>query len=211
MKRIILLATLLVTVSFSSFSQEFEGKGDVYLNVGIGLLDNQGKGYDYHGISKVELPAFNLSLDFGIHKWITVGPYFGLQTRSFKSDYYDRWDGSPSRHIKGTDLRIRETWLNFGGRGLFMVTPFLNEVANTNLPENLHLYAGILLGLEYYHKNVRYNDRGEVSYSHNNVAGSAALLAAGARYMFSPGFGAYLELYPIGHSSVINTGLSFKF
>lgn len=211
MKRIILLATLLFTVSFSSFSQEFEGKGDLYLNVGVGLWENQGRGYNYHGINKISLPTFNLSLDIGIHKWITVGPYIGFKTRSFKSDYYNYWDGSPSRLINGTDLKIRETWLNFGGRGTFMITPFLNEVANTNLPTNLHLYAGVLLGLDYYHKSVKYRDNGDVSYNHNNLTGSAALLAAGARYMFTPGIGAYLEVYPFGHSSFINTGFSFKF
>lgn len=204
MKRIILLATLLVTVSFSSFSQGFEGKGDIYLNLGVGLVDNIGNGYSFPLNNKVELPAFNANVDIGIHKWITVGPYLSYKTRSFKGGNNHWIDGRWSN-------KVNESWFYFGARATFKITPFLNEAANMNLPEELDLYAGVLAGMNFYHKRTSSADADFSDYTVTTTNAHAALLAAGARYFFTPAFGAYLEVYPFGYTSVFNTGLSFKF
>ncbi len=211
MKKIILIASLLLTATFSSFAQGFE-KGDVYLNLGIGLFDKVGhEGYFNYLGNKTEVPTFNLSADIGIHKWITVGPYLSYNTRFFKGGGYGMGvDHHWSHHGEWRDWKVNETWFYFGARATFKLTPFLNEVANTNIPENLDLYAGLLVGLNIYHKKVK-----DVTYSYKynttTTDAHAALLGAGARYMFSKNFSVYLEVYPFGYTSVLNTGISFKF
>lgn len=203
MKRVIFIATFLLGATFQSFSQGFEGKGDMYLNIGIGIFDNVGNGYSFPLNSKVELPTFNANLDIGVHKWITVGPYLSYNTRSFKGG--PSWiDGRPSD-------RVRETWFYFGARGTFKITPFLNEVANMNIPDDLDLYAGVLAGINIYHKKTKSADAAYSDYTVNTTDGHGALLGAGARYFFTQGFGVYLEIYPIGYTDVLNTGFSFKF
>lgn len=203
MKKIILIASLLLTATFSSFAQGFE-KGDVYLNLGIGLIDHVGTGYSFPLSSKIGLPSFNASVDIGIHKWITVGPYISYKTRFFKG-------GDPTWIDGRVSDRVNESWFYFGARGTFKLTPFLNEVANTNIPENLDLYAGVIVGANIYHKRTRSAIDGVSDYTLSTTGAHGGLLAAGARYMFSESFAVYLEVYPFGYTSVLNTGLSFKF
>lgn len=203
MKRIVLIASLFLTATFSSFAQGFE-KGDVYLNLGVGLVDHVGNGYSFPLNNKVGLPAFNASVDIGIHKWITVGPYLSYKTRLFK--------GGESHWIDGRlSDKVNESWYYFGARATFQITPFLNEVANTNIPENLDLYAGVLAGVNLYHKRTRSSVDAVDDYRVTTANGHASLLAAGARYKFSESFGVYLEVYPFGYTSLLNTGLSIKF
>lgn len=202
MKRIIFIASLFLTATFSSFAQGFE-KGDVHLNLGVGLVDHVGNGYSFPLNNKVGLPAFNASVDIGIHKWITIGPYLSYKTRLFK--------GGQS-HFDGRDVdKVNESWYYFGARATFQITPFLNEIANTNIPDNLDLYAGVLVGANIYHKRSRAALDHESDYTLTTTGGHASLLAAGARYRFAENFGVYLEVYPFGYTSLLNTGLSIKF
>lgn len=210
MKRVIFIVAFLLGATFQSFSQGYNGKGDILLNLGVGLADNVGHGgyFDYVG-SRNEFPTLNISADFGVHKWITVGPYLGWHHRNInapRTPYTVNIDG----RYNSREWRITESWTYFGARGIFMFTPFLNEVANANIPDDLHLYSGLLLGMNYYHKN-RIDQEFNNKYPFSVSDIHAALLAAGARYMFTQGFGAYLELYPIGYMSSVNLGLSFKF
>jgi hypothetical protein len=205
MRKYILALVCLLSLNFSSvFAQGFDGKGNVMWNFGVGLFANRGGYFDYLG-SKVEFPAFVTSLEFGIHDYVSIGPYFAWQHRSFRGTnridnlYYSEWT-------------VRENWFNFGAKAAFHFTPFLNDKARTHIPEELDLYAGIWAGMSVYDKG-RYDERAGRSYPVRANAGpSAGILVAGARYFFSDRFGAFVEFTPITDDiHWVQTGFALSF
>ena len=87
--KLLLVAAIVFTASFASAQARYD-KGDMLLNVGLGL------GYYYGGGGGVPLMA---SLEFGVNDVITVGPYFGYTSRGYTG--------------------FRYTFLDFGVRGSY--------------------------------------------------------------------------------------------
>jgi len=209
-KNVLLIFSVLVLFASPSFGQGYEGKGDVMLNLGIGLLGNRGNYFDnynnYNNYNSTKLPAIISSLEFGVHDYISVGPYLSWQHRWFG------YDNGYNYHKK-----IRESWTNFGARASFHFTSFLNDKLRTAIPENLDLYAGVFLGMDIYHKttiqNYDYDNISDTREGEASAGATTGLIAAGARYYFSPGFGVFLEVSPFywGSLNYIETGFAFKF
>lgn len=222
MKTHVLVILVFTFFATSSFAQSFEGKGDVYWNFGIGVFDKIGHGGYFNYLTanngtKINLPTFTTSLDFGIHRYVTIGGFLAVHHRSFH--YSDPNNAIGVDNLRSsTGWHVAETWWNFGGRGMFMISNLLRDETSINLPDQLDFYAGLLAGVSVYHKK-RHDDMRGASYPYTLSAGTLTFMAIGGRWMFNDAFGAYFEVYPVGVSSndsfdylsTISTGFNLKF
>lgn len=132
MKKITILL-FVVLLGWQANAQKCFEKGNVLLNPGVGLLSNYvGNGYGY-GVH----PSFFFSADFGVHDYVSVGPYVG------------------------TNLYKDALGVAFGARGNFHWWQLLDDKVSKDLKQNqLELYATLWLGYQIYrfdnYNNSRY-------------------------------------------------------
>ncbi|MFN3404877.1 MAG: hypothetical protein ACK40G_12330 [Cytophagaceae bacterium] len=203
MKKLLVLTGLLcgMLICNYGYAQGFKGEGDKVFQAGLAAVRYPGN-YFGHLSSTGFFPPVFMSFDYGIHDYVSIGAYSYLFSRSFAGN------GWVDGHW-GTNWRVRETWWGIGGRAAFHLTPFLNDVARTRIPEELHLYGGVYLGLDNYFKSRNSDQRHYDSY----YAGGPALgPMVGARYFFTRGFGVYAEARAdIFHTvSFATIGISLK-
>ncbi len=101
--------------------------------------------------------------------------------------------------IYGTDYRFKAIY--FGARGSYHFSELLNL-----REEKVDLYGGLSLGFR------SFSWDGQAYSNVDNTYGNGLFLGvhAGARYYFSPGFGAFLELGALGSSNA-RVGITLKF
>lgn len=206
MKKSLLLLLFACLTIFPSYSQGF-GQGDKMLQIGISL-SNYNR-YGWANQSSFFIPLY-ASFEVGIHKWVSIGGLAHFHTRRLRGNRY-RGNFYYSAYEK------QETWFSVGVKSSFLFTPFLNEVANTALPEEFHLLAGVNAGLDYYGTT-------ETAFNYSDSWGNAGFFVGpwiGARYMFTEGFGVFAETgfgwighgsdsgYPHFHGGTL--GAAFKF
>jgi Outer membrane protein beta-barrel domain len=131
---------LLLSLSQASQAQVFN-KGDIALNVGIGL----GSVYGYSGFSS-SVPPLSASLEVGITDKIGIGRFGVGGILGYSSYKFSTFNSVTSSHIL------------IGGRGLYH---FDFDV------EKLDLYAGIMLG----YNIISYSDNATGVFSGSGVVG----------------------------------------
>ena len=203
-----LILSCLFTLSLYSYSTAQElRKGNVALQLGFTLSD-----YNNHEwVSSTLLPLYG-TIDIGIHDYVTIGFMAHYFSKAYRREGEVYNSGIPGYEY-ASDWRIRENYLSIGTRGTFLITSFLNEVAKTSIPENLHLFAGVQLGLDFYRqkKENEYND-----YPTNSNLEPFGGPFIGVRYLFSDHVGVFTEL-GIGWAGHRNStqfgafGLAFSF
>lgn len=179
------LVLALALPSASSKAQLFD-QGDMVLSAGIGLGSVYYTGLYY----KTTIPPIWVAGDYCLREKLGpgnlgVGGYLGY------SAY--KWEYS---NILG-DYGWKYSTFIIAGRGTYHFT---------DLVDNLDLYGGMLLGA----KIVTSKEFGDTFGANYSASGSGVAYSffAGARYMFSPNFGATAELgYGIAYLSL---GVSFK-
>jgi hypothetical protein len=184
-KKIVVLFVMLVAFCWKA-SAQFE-KGNLALNAGVsfGLI---GYGYGYYGSGSGFLPV-TISGEYSINDNFAVGAYFGYFSRSYNSG----------------EFRFKA--MSYGARGTFHASSFLNEKLSMNIPEKLDIYASVLLGVE--SLSWKYKDETISGYY---TDGSRVILGPvlGARYLFSPNFGAFFE-FGRGAYGLGTLGITGKF
>lgn len=174
---------LLVFMCFAQLSQAQDkafDKGALDINAGIGLLPTF---YGSYATSK-GLPL-NLAVDYGVHQNISVGGYLGYASAKYQYSNFWSW---------------KYTYTIIGIRGAYHFA--IKD-------PKIDLYAGLMLG----YNIARYKDTSTgntFGTSNSYAAGGGVTYSAfgGARYRFTPKFGAFAELgYGI---SLVQLGLNFK-
>jgi hypothetical protein len=128
MKKISILLIVLVTGASLSFGQSkcFE-KGNVLLNPGIGFGERgfgRGWGWGGSGWGTGFRPTVSFSADFGVHDYVSVGPYVGMR---FYGDGVNAF--------------------GFGARGSFHWWQLLDDKVAADLKQDqLELYYTLYLG-----------------------------------------------------------------
>lgn len=202
-----ILTVLLLTQT--AFAQGFEGKGDAIFSIGASFGHGQYnyfRGYNERNI----LPPLSLMVELGVHDWFSVGPYFGFESRSFKGNI-DLYEGQNPNYGPNGYWEWTERWITGGLRVNWYLTPFFNDKASTNIPEELHIYVGLLGGISHYAKPGYYYEwpyRGDYNYTETVPSGAASV---GVRYMFTPGLGAFFEGYGGRYFRDGTIGISAKF
>lgn len=199
MKKITLAALCAILFSLSASAQSYK-KGQLDLNLGLGLGDNLVEG---PGITIV--PPISASLEYGITDDISLGGYMGF-AGSVSRYYGSEWCNNGNGNGVNYNYTDSYTWTYFliGARGAYHFGRFIKV-------DKLDVYAGLLLGNDFAHESysttspcsdhVRYND---VPYG-----GFFWSIYGGARYHFTNRFGVFGELgYGV---SYLNAGVTFKF
>jgi len=148
-------------------------------NLNIGI----GFGDVVGGYGSQDFPPISVGLQFGIHEKISVGGIIGYSTSS-ESWFYGKY---------------KYSYIIIGARG---------EYHFMEPSDKLDLYAGVTLGYNIVSSSWEANN-GYSGYS-ATASGSDLFYGfhAGARYAFSPTFGAFAEVgYGLG---IINIGVNFK-
>jgi len=191
--QILFVGILLMGTTNTCFSQEgkaFE-KGDISVNMGMsfGLI-----GYNYgYGSRSFPIPI-SANVEYGINEYIGLGGYVGYLGVRYGNT--------------GNDTKFRS--YSFGVQGIFHGSTLLNEVLGLGIEDTkVDYYAKLLLGFETY----KWKYEGNPYYNfYNESNGTRAVFgpALGARYLFSPNFGAYIE-GGRGAFGWITLGASLKF
>lgn len=157
----------------------------------LGVFVGFGVDYDYYG-SVNRLPALGVTYDQGIVGNAGPGTVGLGGVLAFKAAHYDYGNG------------YKATWTDFiiGARGTYHLT-ILKDKNNKFDP-----YAGVTVGVRissYHDTYYDYSGHHYTSSSANPVVGAFV----GAKYNFTPGFGAFSELgYDI---SFFRIGVNFNF
>lgn len=168
-KRILIFACMLCGFLSTAVAQYEKGDISVNLGVSFGLI---GYGYAYYGDAR-GFPPLSVNLEYSVNDMFSVGPYFGIYSRSYGAGDY------------------KFTALSFGARGTFHASEFLNNNLNMTInTEKVDIYGSLILGLE--SNSWKYADNTMDGFYAN---GSRLILGPvlGIRYLFSPAFGAFFE------------------
>ncbi len=181
-----LISAILFTLGalFQCQAQEFR-KGGVALQLGFTLSD-----YNNHDrISSTLLPLYG-SIDIGIHDYVAIGFMAHYFSKSYRMEG-EMYDSRIPGYEYASDWRVRERYLSVGTRGSFLITSFLNEVVNTSIPDNLHLFAGVQMGIDHLRQTRENEYKDYPAKSDFEFFGGPFI---GARYLFSDHVGVFMEL-----------------
>lgn len=156
-----------------------------------GGLSLGGYGYGYFGSRSSSFLPLLASLEFGVHRYFSLGPYLGYHSYRYSYD----WVGN-SYHIN---------YFTFGAKGGFHFTGLMNENLETEIPaDKFDLYANLYLGLQIRSDN--YEGVGNLDTGVHTNSG----VTIGGRYMLNPTLGGFLEL-GYGAVGVFTFGVAVKF
>jgi hypothetical protein len=196
MKNKLLLVFLLFALTSSDSSAQSFLKGQKDLNIGLGLGNRfVGRGYSR------SLPAFNLSLDYGITDEISLGAYFGYSAATYEYQLYRQCGNGNFGYYNDV---YHWTFYILGVRGAYHFAKLIPE-------EKLDLYAGLFLGNAFGRYTFSSNDPcGSKGFYGNDYLGGVVFAGfLGARYRFTDNLGAFCEL---GYGlSYLTLGLNLKF
>ncbi len=196
-------------------------QGEKMLNIGFSpFAYNLGYSFVssmYTNTTTTTFPALNVNFQLGIHDFISVGGTIGRFSRTYKSEYAH--DG----YVDIYKDKYSYTMIGAVGELHFHNMFVALDVGDMGLGDKLDLYVGVSTGLlmdswkkdevwysEYYDWNTGrwYWEKNEYS---SSGSGATVFMRsyAGGRYMFSKGFGAFLEL---GYASFgyANLGVTLK-
>lgn len=190
---------LLIVIPFSLQAQTEKGHIFISAEMGVSLLASQWQAASSPAVIVNTIPAFLGHLDYAIIDVITIGGAFGYQkvTTVERNHTYMNTLGI----IKTEDVNITLTRMNFAYRVLF------HYVRN----ENLDMYSGIRMGLNYYQystssKDINYS-LGEESF--NEFGFAPQLIGLGIRLYVVKDLAINTEI-GIGWPSFFSFGLTYR-
>ena len=147
-------------------------------------------GYNIIGTRNLAIPPFNAYYEFGVHEYVTIGPFIGI----------GRWD------YLYVNNDFSWTYYHLGARGSFHLTNIINEVLGGNIDEDkIDFYITVLSGLE-----IRYFNN-KISPEQDETNFSIFLgPITGVRYYLGNNFAIYAE-GGRGALGVLSFGVSLKF
>ena len=124
-KQILILLILAIGTTCSVQAQKAFRKGNILLSPAVGVGHNY-----HHGKYNSLNPSFFFSADFGVHDYVSVGPYAGA------TFFHDA------------------TGIDFGGRVNFHWWQLLDDKVQADLKQNqLDIYATLWVGSEFFNDN----------------------------------------------------------
>lgn len=197
MKKLLFISALFLGCAFSASAQYGTGAAEKF-----GRTLNLGAGFGYYGgyANRVS-PVVTLNYEFDIARNFTLAPFVGVYsyTNDYYWGYYDN-NGNPNNpNYPYRNYRYRQTVVPVGVKCAY----YFDELFRAN--DKWDFYAAASLGFSFVHTtwdSDYYGDRAMAQ----TVSPLFATAHAGARYHFTPRFGAFLDL-STGFSTI---GLSFK-
>lgn len=200
-KFMLLLATLGLFAS-NSQAQGFGGSGSKYLQLGLGISNHYAIYSDYDRAYNNNFGAFNLQMEFGIHKYVGLGFMIGAEVGIGNIGYY----GPYAPGLAGSPY-----WsfgLPVGMIGNFHFLQLISDKAGKSFADKLDVYAGLNIGSGVAFRNVRKKYKDDVFYDSNVGALFFIGPHAGIRFFPKENIGIYAEA---GYGkSYITGGVIFK-
>lgn len=200
----VILALFFGIISLSSKAQDaayekeaFQGYAGIEFGIRPFDYDNTA---DYSNVSITNTVPFSANIEYGVHKYISIGAYGGYFGKTWTYDNYRNEESETTIDV-----------INVGVKGTLHGTNILNSsIPNLNInASKWDIYASFFAGLESINwehtwKEDHLNDQPD---SESDFRVHPVL---GVRYMFTPGFGTFLEFGqgPYGFGRI---GLSFNF
>jgi hypothetical protein len=214
--KLLLAISLFCLGSTVAHAQGFGGQGSKYIQLGFGVNQHVSFYSDYNTSYNNMYGAFNLQMEFGVHKYVGVGFSIGTELAMRNAGYYHNWNSawgyygpaySPYTHI---GLPV----------GFFANFHFLQLIADKNgknFADKMDVYGGLNIGsgvvfrtVKNAYKNDYYWDNGH-KYNYYSSAVGALFFAGphvGFRYFPTEKFGVYVEA---GYGkNLVNGGVMFK-
>lgn len=172
MKKILITLTLFFTIVNLSNAQDAYEEGDKIFMAGVSFGYY---GYGFVGSRAVSIPPLTAALEFGIHEYISVGPYVG----------YASWN------YNWTTVDYSWNFLSLGARGSFHYLPLVNDALDLDLDEEkLDFYVTLIAGIEI--QSYSGDDLGSI-YNYGNDTDVVFGPVLGFKYKFNEKVGAYFE------------------
>jgi hypothetical protein len=194
-KTILAICFILFCLSYQdSKAQAFTGEGDLQLNLGISLLPIGYNIRDRHiSYRSTGFLPVTLNAEYGIHKYIGVGGYFGFYNRGY-------------RHSFNMDDWSRTNYYSIGARATLHSTPIINNALELNIDEDAwDIYATVIAGYEIISHNA-YNNGFRSIYMTGRPRYGITL---GVRYMVTNAIGLFIE-GGAGAFGLTSLGVTFK-
>lgn len=197
----LLLATIGLFAS-NAQAQGFGGSGSKYLQLGLGVNQHYSLYSDYDRVYNNRYAAFNLQMEFGIHKYIGLGFVVGTELSFRNSDYY----GAPLLIDEGNPYR--NFGIPIGFIANFHFLQLIADKAGKSFADKMDVYGGVSIGSGPVFRSVRsaYNDNP----GYDSAVGALFFIGPhlGFRYFPKDKIGVYAE---IGYGkSLATTGVIFK-
>jgi len=198
----LLLATVGLFAS-NSQAQGFGGSGSTYLQLGLGINQHYTLYPDFNRSYNNQYGAFNLQMEFGVHKYVGLGFVVGAELDFRNSDYYY---GGPIVVHNGPPYR--NFGIPIGFIANFHFLQLIADKAGKTFADKMDVYGGISVGSGPVFRSVRGPYEDDPGYT--SELGALFFLGphAGFRYFPKENIGVYAE---IGYGkSLATTGVIFK-
>lgn len=202
-KLMLVLATVVLLTGNYSQAQGFGGSGSTYLQLGLGVNQHYTIYPDFNRAYYNRYGAFNLQMEFGVHKYVGLGFVVGAQIGFRDADYYY---GGPVIIKDGEPYRNFAVPIGFIANFHFL--QLIADKAGKTFANKIDVYGGLNIGSGIAFRSVRgpYQD----TPGYDPEVGALFFLGphAGFRYFPTEKVGVYAEA---GYGkSYITTGVMFK-
>ncbi|MDF3028307.1 MAG: hypothetical protein K0S23_2614 [Fluviicola sp.] len=205
-KFMLLLATVGLFAS-NSQAQGFGGSGSKYLQLGLGINQHYSMYSDYDRTYNTNYGAFNLQMEFGVHKYVGLGFMVGAQVAVRGSGYYYGGVYAPGYYAPSSSP-YRHFGVPIGFIANFHFLQLIADKAGKDFANKIDVYGGLNIGSGPVFRSVREKYKDEVYYDSNVGALFFFGPHVGFRYFPSEKVGLYAEA---GYGkSLITGGVIFK-
>ncbi len=201
--KMMLLLTTLGLFSSNVQAQGFGGSGSKYLQLGLGLNQHYSNYSDYDRAYNTNYGAFNLQMEFGVHKYVGLGFVVGAEIAVRNAGYYY---GGPL--YAPASSPYWSVGVPIGFIANFHFLQLIADKAGKDFANKMDVYGGLNIGSGPVFRNVRKKYDGDPYYDSNVGALFFIGPHVGFRYFPSEKVGVYAEA---GYGkSLITGGVVFK-
>lgn len=206
-KLMLTLATVVLLTGNYSQAQGFGGSGSKYLQLGLGYNQHYSLYSDYNRAYNTSYGAFNLQMEFGIHKYIGLGFVVGAEVSARTAGYY--YGGIYAvDYIKPSNSPYWSVGVPIGFIANFHFLQLIADKTGKDFANSLDVYGGLNIGSGPVFRNVRKKYKDDIYYDSHVGALFFAGPHVGIRYFPSEKVGIYAEA---GYGkSIITGGVVFK-
>jgi len=205
--RFLLLLATIGLFAGNSQAQGFGGSGSKYLQLGLGLNQHYSLYSDYDRAYNTSYGAFNLQMEFGVHKYVGLGFIVGAEVSARTAGYYYGGIYAPG-YIKPSNSPYWSVGVPIGFIANFHFLQLISDKAGKSFADHLDVYGGLNIGSGPVFRNVR--KAYDVDPYYDSHVGALFFLGphVGIRYFPGENVGIYAEA---GYGkSLITGGVIFK-
>ncbi|WP_430405655.1 hypothetical protein [Fluviicola sp.] len=159
--KFMLLLTTMGLFAGSAHAQGFGGSGSKYLQLGLGLNQHYSLYSDYDRAYNNQYGAFNLQMEFGVHKYIGLGFIVGAEVSARNAGYY--YGGVYAPGYVSPSNPYWSVGIPIGFIANFHFLQLIADKAGKSFADKMDVYGGVNIGSGVF-RNVREKYKDETYY-----------------------------------------------